>query len=180
MLSSSRTLGPFCLRKPKHGKYSTPIIKMVSPDRDNKPGVAWLKEKEKTNKKKTADNADSWSDDQIFLLKKLFEIKTLSNASERLITAMLAPYKFPCSTIVVITEVKTCFSSLHSRYASQNTPHNIKTIITGVPQIFILQDWMGVQAAWEWWKFYYGKMHRRTFLITEYTSDHMPMARNVD
>lgn len=28
-------------------------------------------------------------------------------------------------------------------------PHNIKTTITDVPQIFILQDWVGVLAAWE-------------------------------
>lgn len=29
MLSSSRTLGPFPLKKPRHGKYSTPVIKVV-------------------------------------------------------------------------------------------------------------------------------------------------------
>lgn len=42
ILSSSRTLGPFHLREPRHGKYSTPIIKVVWVQTDSHPGVAWL------------------------------------------------------------------------------------------------------------------------------------------
>lgn len=45
MLGSSRTLGPFHPRKPRHGKYSTPIIKVAWVQTDGLPGVTLLERK---------------------------------------------------------------------------------------------------------------------------------------
>lgn len=160
MLSSSRTRGPFHLRKPRHGKYSTPIIKVawVQTETASLEWRFWRRRRKK--KKTTADNANSQPDYPIFLKKKKITLNKNLIKCKWKVTAMLAPYKFPCSTIVVITEVKTRFSSLHFRDVSQNTPHNMKTIITDVPQICILQDWVGVLAAREWWKLHHGKMRQ--------------------